>query len=205
MADAAAHRCIDAILWEMVTDPIVRDRLRASLGFCPRHVRVACAIAGRRGDQLGIAILYEDFVRLACERAIDAAGLGRLTRSRGRWRARADRLDPSAPCLACEAADGAATTGLRVLMAAEPGGRIDRHARRRDRAVCLPHLATGLRLAREAEHARRLLDLFLRGAEEVRADLSELIRKHDHRHAGEPTGEEAGSWTRAPRLIVGGT
>src|SRR5947199_6202609 len=80
-----AARYLDGLCWEYVNDPGVRERLRASLGFCPQHAHQLDA----HPDRLAVAILYHDFIGHAAQE------LGR--------RATARRpTGPKRPCPVCQ-------------------------------------------------------------------------------------------------------
>jgi hypothetical protein len=61
---AAAHRYLEAMLYEYVNDPGTRKAMATSLGFCPAHAR----LAREARDALGVAILYEALCRGAASR-----------------------------------------------------------------------------------------------------------------------------------------
>ena len=202
-ADRAARRYLDALLWEFVNDPGVRDRLRSSLGFCGAHTALAVEVAAEQAGGLGMAILYEDFLRHARVAAERAARLLAAAPSRRRREAALNGLRPDVGCPACEAAARAARNGARLLSLAGEESRLGRAARQEGRGVCIPHLALGLEEAGGPEEAERLMEVFRRGVDEVAGDLLEHIRKHDYRHADEPPGREADVWRRAPWWVVG--
>ena len=52
LADGA-DRLLDAVLWEMVNDPALRQELNQARGYCPRHTWLLV----REGAALGVAIL----------------------------------------------------------------------------------------------------------------------------------------------------
>jgi hypothetical protein len=58
------ERSIENILYEMVNDPAVRNRIRSSLGFCPFHAHQVIDFVKRNPwlDGLGTSIIYLDMV-----------------------------------------------------------------------------------------------------------------------------------------------
>jgi len=64
LVQKSEYRYIATLFYELVNDPGVRDKLRDSYGFCPRHAR----LAKRVGKPLGIAIIYEDICATLIER-----------------------------------------------------------------------------------------------------------------------------------------
>ena len=202
-SNRAARSYLDALLWESVNDPDLRPRLRAAHGFCREHTGLALRVARARGAGLGIAILYEDFLRSARAEADTTVGALARTRSRrGRGR-NADPLRPSQGCSACASAASVARNCVGVLAKAEPDSSIGKRARLAGHGICVPHLGDGLREVEDKEGAGRLLSLFAHVEEGLRAELREFIRKHDYRFADEPRGGEQSSWWRAPPWIVG--
>ncbi|HXF71327.1 MAG TPA: DUF6062 family protein [Actinomycetota bacterium] len=204
-AARAADRFLEAVLWEMVTDPGVRERFRAAHGLCRDHAFLLLQVASRTAQATGVAILYQDFLAHVAEEVERAAAEG--SGRRGRRAARGgtgERLRPHAPCPACEPARRVAEAYLRLLAHAPEASEIGRAARREGRGLCLPHLALGLELAEEGTEVRRLAEIFLRGEAELRAELAGFVRKHDHRFRGEPMSEgERSSWVRAVHRLVG--
>lgn len=202
-ANRAARAYLEALLWESVNDPELRPRLRAAHGFCREHTGLVLRVARARAAGLGVAILYEDFLRTAraeAEAAVEAAAERASRRRRGR---RDDPLRPSRGCSACASAAAAARNCLGVLAKAEPGSPIGDGARGPGRGICVPHLRDGLGEVEDEEGATRLLSLFTHVEESLGAELREFIRKHDYRFASEPRGGEQSSWWRAPPWIVG--
>ena len=68
--------------------------------------------------------------------------------------------------------------------------------------LCLPHLRTVLSQADEAQD-RILRAWQLEVYENLYGELSEFIRKHDHRFSRKPFGAEKDSWTRAVASLAG--
>jgi hypothetical protein len=200
-AARAAARYLDAVLWEMVTDPGVRHRFRAAHGLCREHASLLLRVASRAAQAAGVAIMFQDFLRhVEGEVEALASGVG----PRRRRRDPAAELRPHAPCPACEPARRTAEAYLRLLGAEAAGSPVGRAARSRGRGLCLPHLIAGVELAGPPEHIRRLAEIFLRGEVELREELSSFVRKHDHRFRGEPTSEvERSSWIRAVHRLAG--
>jgi len=196
-ANSSAWRYIDALLWESVNDAETRARLRATHGFCRTHAFMALTIASQQGDSLGMAILYEDFLR-----NMHAEVLEVLEPKRRRRRGKTLRVGQR--CIICESADSTASNYLAILAAAEEGTEPWEAIRRPEHGICLPHLALGLRSHRPEQERARITGAFLQGEAELRANLKELIRKHDYRFHDEGiTDEERASWIHAVRRVVG--
>jgi len=212
-AARAAARFLEAVLWEMVTDPGVRRRFREAHGLCRDHALLLVREAARSAQATGVAILYEDFLLHVRREVEEAAASARRRTGRripgrgvaeGRRAAAGTALRAHAPCPACEPTDRVAEAYLRLLAEAEPESELGRAARSEGRGLCLPHLVRGLALARSAADVERLAEIFLHGEEELRRELEGFVRKHDHRFRGEPLSEvERTSWVRAVHRLVG--
>lgn len=198
-ANRAGWRYIDSLLWEFVNDAGVRARLRSSHGFCREHALLAL----EQADGLGIAILYEDFLRHLRGEAIRAARGRAQKLPVPRRRPDAARLAPHGECPACESGRQVAANYLGILATADPESEVGRAAGQELRGLCIPHLVQGLELASSHEDAERLLAIYLRGEAELRADLRELIRKERYQYRDEPRRREVGAWQRAVYRVVG--
>ena len=89
LQDRACAGYFRALLWELVTDVGARNKLRASLGLCPRHWwRLRQLERDSLHNALGLAILLEDTV-----------GEVRKLLEEGDFR---QRWENRAPCPACE-------------------------------------------------------------------------------------------------------
>ncbi|PKO22629.1 MAG: hypothetical protein CVU38_08445 [Chloroflexi bacterium HGW-Chloroflexi-1] len=193
----ASDSYLDALIYEGVTDPDLREKLRDARGPCCRH---AWRMAAQRGSVLGTAIVYRDVVNTLIK-ALEAQ-----TPSRSRWlgggSALAERLAPSRECPACrleaEAVKRAAKTLLKHLKSPEiAAGYVVAGG------LCLPHFQ--IVLAQAGTGAQDVLARWQADAlSPLRDELDELIRKHHYRFAGEAIGEtEADAWTRAVAAVVG--
>jgi len=202
-ANRFARKYIDALLWEMVNDGHVRARLRAAHGFCREHTLLAIVAAREQSAQLGMALLYEDFLRHIRAEAVAVGRAKRGGARRTRRRPGPNVLAAHAVCPACESADRVVENYLAVLATAEPASEIGVAARSEGRLLCVPHFTMGAGIIGDPEGLERLTEIFLRGADELRTDLLEHARKHDYRYADEPPGREADAWVRGPEWVVG--
>jgi hypothetical protein len=179
----AVDRYLRGLLHESVNNPGVRERLRASSGFCREHSWQL----QRRGDSLGIAILWRDLL---------TQGVQPENERRRRTDKRRNRM-----CPACEIALEAQYRYLETLLEhLEAGALRDEYVA--SAGLCLSHLRAALGhspsgardflLASESEKLRRLVD-----------ELSEIIRKNDYRFRDEPWGPEKDAWIRATRKLAG--
>jgi len=179
----AVDRYFRTLLHERVNDPGVRERLRASFGFCREHSWQL----QRRGDPLGISILWRDLLTQRVQPE---------NKRRGRTDKRRNQV-----CPACEIALEAQHRYLETLLEhLEAGALRDEYVA--SAGLCMSHLRAALRrspsgargflLASESDNLRRLTD-----------ELSEIIRKNDYRFRDEPWGQERDAWIRATRKLAG--
>jgi hypothetical protein len=204
----AVRRHLVAYAVEGVNDLAIRDRLRASRGYCARHAQVFWQEVRH---QLGVALIYQDVVinLIRALEAVDptaASPLDRLMTSLGAPRARAAAdaaaLAPQAACPACDAeadAERRVTTELlhqlrlddfQTAYAAGPG-------------LCLPHFRRALAGARHDTQITTLVQTQLRVWRTLHADLTEYIRLQDYRFRDEPRGPEQRAPGQATETIAG--
>jgi hypothetical protein len=205
LGQQAADSYLNALIHEGVTDPDLREKLRDARGLCHHH---AWRLANRRGSTLGAAIIYHDvtntLIKLleAQDDAPASGGLHWPGAHRGDMTALARRLGASAPCPACQLEDSARPRAVKTLLKYldDPdiaAGYLSAGG------LCLPHLQLALTQANDAQaHAIIAAQLTIYRA--LRAEMAELIRKHDHRFRGEPVSdEESDAWLRAIARIAG--
>jgi hypothetical protein len=203
-ASRAAWRYLDSLLWEHVNDPEIRAKLRAAFGFCREHSMMAISVAGQQSAALGMAILYEDFLRTVDRQLEEAVRMRGKDRSRRLRRTGRSSLPKPAPCRVCASARHVEENYLRLLASAPDDSPIGTGIRDPQRGLCLHHTLLGLHRARSDEQADRVLACFAHGDRELRGELREFIRKQDYRHRHEGlTQGEVSAWTRAVFRIVG--
>ncbi len=196
-ANRTVWRYLDSLLWEFVNDSDTRAHLWASQGFCREHSMTLLAVASKQAAGLGVAILYEDFLARVEDDLAHAAKPSR----RGR---RAGGPARRAPCRACASANDRAANYLRVLARAGEGSAPWEGIRRPGRGLCLPHAMQGLELSSDDTQRQRIVEAFAIGAEELRGELAEFIRKHDYRFHAEGFGEaELSAPKRAVLRLIG--
>src|SRR5262249_14559248 len=195
-------------LYERVTDPDSRARLRASWGFCNWH---AWMLAETSDTVFSSAIVYEDLLRAAMrrfERAGARGGRGRrlLTRLNAALGAAADRLvvrlerpkGPRPPCLQlAEARNGYLGTALPFLHDLE-----FERAYRASQGLCVPHALAALELD-DGAAAEELLARTLPKWRELRDILGSFVEKHDHLKRTGFTEAEGGASLRAFETLAG--
>jgi hypothetical protein len=196
---------LDAILYDCVTDPGIRDVLRRSRGYCHTHGWQLSTVG--RGYLLGIAILYEDVLDVA------QADVNALRPQKSRWnplrtlfsgKRRGAEAGGRERCPACALVDEVETLGLTLLCKAL-GGSDDAmlHAVNNSEGLCLQHLRQALALTSDAAVGDVLAEVTRKRITAIRAGLKEFIRKNDHRFQHEPIGAERDSWKHALTFLVG--
>jgi hypothetical protein len=208
LGQEAGHHYLDGLLWESVNDPGVRDGLLDSLGFCGRHSRELLTFAGER---LGIAIIQRAVLQEALRNLQDnptAGGRNLLQRLQDDLLNRRDATGWAeegtvlAPCPACAHQAEVEERALQELLVhlgadlAEPlqqaGG------------LCWPHLQQALRLCDAPATCTALVTMHRRLWSELVDNLSEFIRKKDHRFQSETvTGAERVAIDRSIAVLTG--
>jgi len=183
LRECAVARYLQGLLYESVNDPGVRERLRSSQGFCPRHTWQV----RRLGRPLAVSILWRDL--LSQEALLAGEPTGRRRGGGGK------RV-----CPACAIAADAERRYRDVLVGHLGAGNLGEEYAA-CAGLCLPHV----RLAAQSREQGReyLLTVEREKLAVLREELSEIIRKHDYRFAGEPRGEEKDAWIRATRKLAG--
>ena len=196
----AADSYLHALIYEGVTDPDLREKLRDARGPCHRH---AWRMANQRGSVLGTAIMYRDFVNTLAKALEGGEDAPRRLRFWGRGQSDLDAgLAPTAPCPACILEADAVQRNAMILLKHLDDAEMER-AYLAAGGLCLPHFR--LTLAHAGGGAPRTLAQWQATAwRQLRDELDELIRKHDHRFLQERvTDAEADSWRRAVAAVAG--
>lgn len=205
---ATVHRWMDAVDYESVGDPEVRQRLRAAQGFCHEHAHQWLGQA----HVLGTAQIYRDVLSeltdalrvLPAPRQTFLAGVASLLAPGPSQRggAACAVLAPVGRCPACRVLDDTEAMLAETLVAglAEAGFAAAYAA---SAGLCLPHLRLAVCRANDEAAFVALRDAAIAKQERLLAQLDEVIRRHDYRFVGEPWGEERGAATRAVQHVVG--
>ncbi len=179
---AADLRFLERLFYERVNDYELRLHLRSSQGFCIEHAHKAEEQV--QGKALGIAILYEDILRLALDQLTEQHTL-------------------AAPIKKCPACTNRDEFTSRVVIELS---RMNKHeeleeAFSHSHGLCFKHLRQVLAHLQNSNRKSHLLALQIRIMQSLRADLSEFIRKNDYRFMSEESGPEKNSWLRAIKMI----
>ncbi len=207
VAERWGGRFMAAILYEEVTDPHTRGRLKSSFGFCRAHAWQAAEVGG---TLLGMSIIYRGLLGQVDRALLQAAPADQ----KAWWQKFAAQnaaapepagLAPTAPCPACTYLAEMEETALVAICDALPGNeRLRAGLSLTDGGFCLPHLRRVLALASNAEAFAFLQNSSHTRLAALQAEMEEFIRKYDHRFHKEEWGAERDSWQRAIRWVNGG-
>ncbi|MGD8624187.1 MAG: DUF6062 family protein [Anaerolineae bacterium] len=210
LADGA-DRLLDAVLWEMVNDPALRQELNQARGYCPRHTWLLV----REGAALGVAILSRGVIQtllrvLDENRAGGEADTGwqGFRRSRGRQpgkerEALVAALEPQRPCPVCVQQAALEETLLHALLSGLHGAGALAAVYAESDGLCLAHFRQALAQAGSPSQSRPLVEAQQQVWQRLEAELAEFIRKKDHRFKDEPFGPERDAWRRALAALAG--
>ena len=193
LEDKSVRRYLGTVLGENVNDPGVRAKLVRSKGYCCRH----SAILLEMDDSLGTAMLCQDQVKLVLDLLNRLEMKHRLLPrdELAGWKKREQ-------CPACELqrqdrkrhveafVAGLGEDELRSAFEAGPG-------------LCMPHFIDAWQATKDSQAHGCLVRVQRAKMSALLADLQELCRKFDYRFSHEPRGKEAGSWTRAVKMLAG--
>jgi hypothetical protein len=176
----AEHDALDALLYENVNDPGMREAMSASLGFCPAHAELATHMS----DAFGIALIYEALCREAA---------GRITGGLA--------LEAAKPCLICQAAVDAEDRSMAefCLRMGEPDFRERFLA---SEGFCLPHFQKVCTLIRDKATGGIVRDHEAATLLALADELRVFIDKHDYKKPA-TFGAEASAWLRALEKFSG--
>lgn len=180
----AVLRYISGLLYEQVNDFNMRERLRASLGFCRQHAHLT--VDELPGNALGIALIYQDMLKVTMHHLDDRKGVPAPVRK----------------CPACEQRD---LNMMRTLSELSKNLQDESmvEAIKRSDGLCIFHLRHAFRHTRVPEKRALLISLQLEAMGQLRADLAEFIRKNDYRFSKETFGSEKDAWKRAVSMVSG--
>jgi hypothetical protein len=197
-----------------VLDPGMRLRLVESGGWCGRHMVLLLNVESREWpDHMGSATVFESLLEMAERRLAEALRglLRRRTSAASRSRRRAiqrasDALRPRKACPACESEaereasylgffidalfDLALGLEMKALYAGSEG-------------LCYRHLIGCLERCASPDQINELAELEQPKLASLTREVSEYLRKHEHRYREEPFGDEVDAWARAARKLAG--
>jgi hypothetical protein len=174
-------RYLDRLFYELVNDYNTRVGLRASLGFCNEHARMA--MEEIHGKALGLTIIYDDLLRLVLEQISSGGNLKKNEKK----------------CPACENRDEMTNRVFLDLSKFITDAPI-LIAFKSSQGLCIGHLRQALESIRNSEKRNALLNAQSDIMQALRGELAEFIRKNDYRYTGEGFGGEKDSWKRAVKM-----
>ncbi|MBK8046527.1 MAG: hypothetical protein IPK16_04965 [Anaerolineales bacterium] len=208
VSDRWGGRFMASILYEEVTDPHSRNRLKASFGFCGEHAWQATEVGG---TLLGMSIIYRGLLA-QISTALNHSAPAEKKRW---WQGRSERTEsdamadagiaPREPCPACLYLRDMERAALVAVVENLSGNERLRTALSQPQSgFCLPHLRTALAVATDPAAHRFLQETTQARLNELIAEMDEFIRKYDHRFRKEEWGAERDSWQRAIAWVAGG-
>lgn len=199
-----AHKLLDSILYEYVTNPAMQNKFRASRGLCNEHGWQLTQFS----NALGTAILYEQAVHevltILNDHVSNGVGQGiRRIFSANPQAALADALEPTGDCPVCASVDDAEGRYLRLLCDHLEDAQFIA-AYHTSEGLCLGHFRQMLRIIPDAGRAKSFATTQMEILQRLRTELLEFMRKNDYQHVSEEVlTPEATSWIRATSRLAG--
>jgi hypothetical protein len=176
---------LKSLLEESVTDPLSREALFQSRGFCRRHAWQGV----QQGKHLGMAVIYGSLLE---------KGLKELSTKPAFWRQSKTR-----PCPLCESEKKRDHSHLQQFALAWNQSEKLRKSFSADGILCLNHLEKALAQKMNTAHRKSLLEMGRKALEGLLKDLNEFLEKQDYHRSHESFGKERDAWIRAVRMISG--
>jgi hypothetical protein len=179
------HEHLKSVLDESVTDPITREALFQSRGFCRRHAWQAV----QQGKNLGMAVIYGSLLE---------KGLKELSSGPKFW----NRSKPK-PCPLCESEKKREHSYIQQFALAWNQSEKLREAFSTRGILCLNHLEKALLQKLNPAHRKNLYESGKKALERLLKDLNEFLEKQDYHRSHESFGKERDAWIRVVRVISG--
>ncbi len=199
ISQKAVEHFLDAILYESVNDPDVRQHVLASLGFCNRH---AWQMRKLGGNALGMAILHRSAVNQWQKQLAEVPKPDRRTKFQ-KYRdqvARANHAKKS--CLGCEKQVEIEARYIEAVLKSitdpEFSRLLDASA-----GFCRRHFAQACKTALDSETLNALVKMETEINRRLIGELDEFIRKSDYRFISEGFAAEGDSRIRAIEHLSG--
>ena len=210
LLDQAANVQIDSMLWEMVNNPAIQEKIQQSRGYCRHHGWMMV----RSGAALGITILMQavfdtllevldhhehkqtgqTFQQIRHSLGLPSGGAtARLT----------NQLSPQAECPICMVIKPIETGYTSTFVKHMAGANSLAPGYQQSDGLCLPHLQQVIKSAGPGKALEALLAAQQQIWERLRDHLAEFIRKNDYRFTHEPIGIEGDAWQRALESLYG--
>ena len=190
---SSVKRYFESLLHESVNDPGVREKLIRSRGYCQRHAHYLRS----HGNGLGIAILYQDQIKLFL-RSLDGLQTvpSKAMRKGTCARQRAEGCPACRTQNDCRSRYG--STLIEWIHDQEMQGALEA-----SRGFCVPHFLALLDMPMDTKARTFLIEMQRARMKSLLRELEEFHRKHDYRFSGEGFGNESDSWSRAIKMMVG--
>jgi len=180
-----AHEHVRNLLEESVTDPVSRDALFDSRGFCRRHAWKGVA----QGQALGMAVIYSSLLE---------KGL-REVRSKPRLFGKKNHR----PCPICRSEEKRDLWAVRQFALSWSESEALRTAFGEKGILCLGHLERTLDQRMGTIVRSALYEAGKKALGRLLKELNEFLEKQDYHRSLETIGQERDAWVRAVRMIAG--
>ena len=174
-----------SLLDECVTDPVTRDKIFGSKGFCRRHAWIGV----HQRQALGMGVIYGSLLN---------KGLRDLPASPRFFKKRDDR-----PCPLCVSEDERDLSITKEFALAWDEAEVLRAAFQEKGILCLPHLNRTLEEKMSPDHRKELHHWGKKALEKLGQEVNEFLEKQDYHRSHETLGKEWDAWVRAVRMISG--
>lgn len=186
-------RYFESLLHESVNDPEIRAKLARSQGYCHRHAHYL----RNHGSRLGIAILYEDQIRLFLRSLEELETItSKVTRNALRTRRRPE------VCPACRVQNDCRSRYCSILIEWLYDQEL-LSALHASCGFCIPHFQRLLDMPMDTKARSFLIEMQRERMTSLLQEVEEFHRKHDYRFRHEGFGNESDSWSRAISMVVG--
>jgi hypothetical protein len=209
-----ARRYFSFFLNDSVLDPGARLQLIESVSWCARHTLLLLTVESREWpDHMGSATIFESLLETT-QRRLTQARQG-LRNQQAPARARswqriasriADSLRPRRACPVCEseAERESSFEDFFVSTLFDPAlGQEMRELYLNSEGLCYRHLVGCVGRCASGKQVGELIEVERQKLGALASEVSDYLRKHEHRHRSEIFGEEIDAWGRAARKLAG--
>ena len=183
----------EELFYEHVNDPVVRQTLRLSAGYCSRHAGFLLA----KGDSYGTAVLYADQV----QEFLTLFDSLEKTSKRGRQKFQKVLVE-HAGCPACVVQLAARQRYMEVFKEWFYDEELH-DSFLNDGLLCVPHFTELLSYFRDKKDIDLLCQTMREKCRKLLKDLEEFRAKSNWQRAHEQLGRERDSWYRVVEFFVG--
>jgi hypothetical protein len=191
LVQRAGARYIEGTFNESILDPVIRQKLVESSGFCFEHTWLSINL--KLSDALGHAIIFQDLLKKATNILLDHGMDPGMEPT--------DALITAKRCPACQIEDETLDRVIKSLANAMRDQDFLSDFKQSD-GLCIPHLARLLGSVDEKRQSAAITHQ-LACMETLRKELGEFIRKSDYRYRDEMMGKEGDSYKRAADMLKG--